>query len=400
MPVNVLLLGTLTSDAQNEKLLSFGVRPAPADIVQRYLIEGLCANERVESVNAITSPRISPCHKNKIKKVDSSSFEIKKCAVESVGFLNFPAFAFYQREKRLVLAAKKWAKQNVGKETLVLIYSMHSPFLRAASKIKKILPNACIALVVPDLPQYMGHANRLKRILKNFDRKRIDRYMECVDKYVLYTKYMAEYFGLEEDQWCVLEGLIDTSKINLEEREAPKQRICLYAGSLLKQYALDQLIVAFEKADVDAELHLYGNPFDAEVLMQEHADCKKTKYMGVLPQQAVFEKMKEASLLVNPRPSTLELTKYSCPSKTFEYMASGTPVLMAKLPGIPEEYHPYLYFFEREDEEGFVEAFERLLHLDRQELVDKGKAAAEFLVANKGSEKQVAELLDFCLGRL
>ena len=122
--------------------------------------------------------------------------------------------------------------------------------------------------------------------------------------------------------------------------------------------------------------------------------------MGVLPQQAVFEKMKEASLLVNPRPSTLELTKYSCPSKTFEYMASGTPVLMAKLPGIPEEYHPYLYFFEREDEEGFVEAFERLLHLDRQELVDKGKAAAEFLVANKGSEKQVAELLDFCLGRL
>ena len=397
MSLNVLLLGTLTSEEQNKEFLAHGIRPAPADIVQKYLLEGLSADERVGNLSAICSPRIPPCNKNNVKKVDSCSFEIARGEIESVGFLNLPAFGFAQREQKIVAAAKKWAKRAKGNQALVLIYSMHSPFLHAAKKIKDILPDATIALIVPDLPQFMGTGNALKRFLKKIDRKKIDHYMKSVDKYVLYTKYMAEYFGLAEDQWCVFEGTVDTSKITPNKKSEPEKRICLYAGALARIYALDKLIDSFEKANVDAELHLYGSPSDGEALIADHPNCQKTKYMGSLPQEEVFKKMREATLLVNPRPSDLELTKYSCPSKTFEYMASGTPVLMTRLPGIPDEYHPHLYFFEGEDESGFTSSFEKILSLPIEELNEKARLAAEFLSENKGAIKQAKKILDSCI---
>lgn len=50
----------------------------------------------------------------------------------------------------------------------------------------------------------------------------------------------------------------------------------------------------------------------------------------------------QATLLVNPRKGHEEYTKYSFPSKTMEYMASGTPTIMYKLPGLPIEYEEYL----------------------------------------------------------
>ena len=397
MSVNVLLLGPLTSEEQNEFFLAHGIRPAPADIVQKYLLEGLSADTRIAELKAICSTRIQACNKNGIKKVDDRFFKISRGDIESVGFLNLPAIGFAQREHRIVAAAKRWAKSNIGKDTVVLIYSMHSPFLHAAKKIKDILPSARIGLIVPDLPQYMGSGNALKRFLKKIDRKKIDHYLKSVDKYILYTKYMAEYFNLSEGQWCVFEGAVDISKIKPNEKTEPSKRICMYAGSLSRLYALDLLVDSFEKADVNAELHLYGSPSEGEALMSRHLNCKKTRYMGTLSQQEVFEKMREATLLVNPRPSDLELTKYSCPSKTFEYMASGTPVLMTKLQGIPDEYYPHLYFFEKEDEAGFVEGLEKILSFDISVLNEKAKLAAEFLSQNKGAIKQAQKVMDFIL---
>lgn len=396
MSLHILVLGTLISEKQGNIFLQYGIRPAPADIVQKYLIAGLCTSHHVETVDAICSPRIHAYPKTKIKKVQGEAFKIDQCTVESLGYLNVPMLGFAQREQRLVSSVKKWAKNQIGNDVLVLIYSMHSPFLHAAKKAKDILPNARIALIVPDLPQYMAKGGGLRKFLKRLDRKKIDYYLPVVDKYILYTKHMADYFGLQQDQWMVCEGLTDVSKISVEIRHKNVSNVCMYAGSLDPQYALDKLISSFERANIQAELHLYGNPREAEALMKKHPDCKKTKYMGILSQTEIFEKMKEAKLLINPRPSNLELTKYSCPSKTFEYMASGTPVLMTKLSGLPEEYHPYLFFFEDETEDGFVHTLESMFSLDCDQLLEMGTKAASFIKENKGYEKQTKRIVEFC----
>lgn len=391
--IKILFLGTLTSDEQNKIFLFKGIRPAPADIVQKYLIDGFIEDDRVEEIYFLGSPRISAYPNNKILKVKDEKWTIKKGKVDSLGYFNFPIIGFKEREIKLIKKAKKWVQNQKNSEIYAIIYSMHSPFLAAIKAIKEINPEIKTLLIVPDLPQYMGEFNFIKKILKKLDMIRINKLLSYIDKYALYTKYMAEYLNLQ-DNWIVFEGLMDTDKISLESFKKVKKNVCVYAGSLDKKYVIGTLIEAFSKID-NAELHLYGKKSEADILINEYKNIKNIKYMGILSQEEIFKVMKDARLLVNPRPSSLELTKYSCPSKTFEYIASGTPVVMNKLAGLPEEYYPYIYFFEEEDVNGFRKKIKDILSKTDEELYDFAKNGKIFLKEYKNNIYQAKKILDF-----
>lgn len=390
----LLLLGTLTSEQQNKIFLSKGIRPAPADIVQKYLLDGLAEDSRIDEILFLGSPRILSYPYQKIIKVQNVEWKIKKGQAKSLGYLNLPVIGFKERELKLKTKAKKWAEEcGEDQEMYVIAYSMHSPFLAAIKEMKKINPRIHTMLIVPDLPQYMSNANVIKRILKKIDMSRINCLLQYIDKYALYTKYMADYFNLK-DNWIIFEGLMDTARISIKSEKKCKDNVCVYAGSLNRKYAIDVLVEAFSKLD-NAELHLYGNREEAELLLAGNKKIDNVKYMGMLPQEQIFEVMKQAKLLLNPRPSSLELAKYSCPSKTFEYMASGTPVIMNKLPGLPEEYHPYIYFFESEDKEGFQNTLKNILSKSDEELYEFGRKAQLFLKNQKNNIVQARRILDF-----
>ena len=167
-------------------------------------------------------------------------------------------------------------------------------------------------------------------------------------------------------------------------------------GTLKKEYRITQFAEAFIKANVtDAELHIYGNGEEKENLIKMSEEHPEVQYCGFVSSLEAFNIMKRATLLINPRPSTDEYTKYSCPSKTFEYMASGTPLLSTKLPGIPDEYFDFIYTFENESLEGMTDSITRLLSKSTQELSEKGLAAKEFLMYEKNNLVQCNKIIEF-----
>lgn len=394
---NLLLIGTVTSASLSKSFVEANINPGPAEIVQRYLISGLC-DAGLKSVEVVSAPRIPAYPRSTIKKVSSDEWSIGQARIHSVGFNNIEGLGFLDRARQIKIASLEWAEKYESEAKMVLIYSMHSPFLAAAKEIKDRYPDTVVAIIVPDLPQYMSVQRGIKKFLKERDMAKINRLMACVDKYVLYTKYMADYFHLDVGKWTVLEGLMDVSKI--VPNDLPKDRIrpiCMYAGRLDVRYAIDKLIEAFGLVP-EAELQLYGSPSDAANFKSLIDRYENVKYMGTLSQDDVFQKMREVDLLLNPRPTNIELSKYSCPSKTFEYMASGTPVLMTRLPGLPEEYYPYLYFFEDESKQGFAESIKEVLNYGRTQLAEKGREAQRFLVHEKSSNKQVKRIIEFIVG--
>ena len=102
----------------------------------------------------------------------------------------------------------------------------------------------------------------------------------------------------------------------------------------------------------------------------------------------------EATLLVNPRPTDEEYVKYSFPSKTMEYMASGTPVLTTVLPGMPKEYHPYVYLLEDETAEGIAKKLKLVMAESDEVLFHKGQRAREFVLEQKNNVIQGKKILD------
>ena len=174
-----------------------------------------------------------------------------------------------------------------------------------------------------------------------------------------------------------------------------KPRVCFYAGGVSKQYGLSNLVEGFRKADLpNAQLHIYGPGDYVKELQQIAAEDSRVFYGGMLLNTEIVEKEQEATLLVNPRPTGDEYVKYSFPSKTMEYMASGTPVLTTVLPGMPKEYHPYVYLLEDETADGIAEKLRQVLAASEEELFQKGTEARTFVLEQKNNVIQARKILE------
>ena len=66
-------------------------------------------------------------------------------------------------------------------------------------------------------------------------------------------------------------------------------------------------------------------------------------------------------------------------------MASGTPVLTTKLPGMPADYYPYVFLVNDESAEGMAKAYQNVLEKTDEELAKKGKQAKQFVLSEKNN---------------
>ena len=391
MKMNVVVLGTLISEKNSDLFLKKGARYEPGDLVQKYILKALgkyCG----ASLWMISSPRIESFPKCKLLRIKKEKFIYQTANCVSSSFLNIPFISFISRKTNFVTECRRWAKEHMKEDILILVYSLNSTFLKGAIAINEIVSKSKICVIVPDLPIYMSNYRWPISFFKKRDIKIISNLQKRISKYVLYSHQMADYLQLPENNYIVVEGFIDDEKINLKpKRICHHKKICVYAGNLEPKYGIKDLINAFEDINVNAELHIYGN----DRAIQQYSLNKNTRYMGSLSPKDIFEVMKDCDLLINPRPSNLELTMYSFPSKTFEYMASGTPCVMCRLPGIPSEYYDYMYFFDEETPLGYKKTIERILSLSDEELCLMGHKAALFLANNKASEKQIKRIIDF-----
>ena len=148
-----------------------------------------------------------------------------------------------------------------------------------------------------------------------------------------------------------------------------------------------------KEADENSELHIYGDGDFANELKDLANKHNNIVYHGNVLNQEVVKAELDAYLLVNPRPSNDEYIKYSFPSKTLEYMVSGTPVLTAKLAGIPCEYDDYLWFFEETDD-GLENALRNILSEDCDVLESFGRKSRDFALKNKNNISQASKVIE------
>ena len=257
--------------------------------------------------------------------------------------------------------------------------------------------------------QSVGIVTDIYGLMVNFIQKRFrrfifqsahrihDLYVTSYDKYILLTEQMNERVNPKGHPYIVMEALCDSSLKDEGQKDVEKAspRTVLYAGGLYAKYGVKMLVEGFIKADVkDARLVLYGSGSYVEELVEV---CKKhanVEFRGVAPNEEVMEEELKATLLVNPRPTDEEFTKYSFPSKNMEYMASGTPVLTTRLPGMPKEYNPFVYLFDDETVDGYADSLRNVLVHPTEELRDKGVKAKRFVLDTKNNVVQAKRVIE------
>lgn len=315
------------------------------------------------------------------------SYKNKNCS--QIGFVNLPLFKQLQRRKKFY----KTTKENIDseKENIIIIYSLYLPFLRSAYKLKKKFPNVKIVLIVPDLPSIYGVLP--KNVVKRFIYKKYGDIMlknvKEINFYVLLTDYMKEPLKIDKN-YCVIDGISNSTII---QKNDISKNILLYTGTIDKVFGIAKLIEVMSYLPEDYELWICGKgDFESELLKIQCKD-KRIKYFGYLTHKEILEKQRQAKLLVNPRENVGEYIKYSFPSKTFEYLASGTPLIMHKLDCMGDEYDDYIYYFSSSNAQNMAKNIIDICTKSDKDLLNVGKKAQKFVKEYKNCFKQTQKII-------
>lgn len=367
-----------------ERLWSGDMKSAPAQCAQKYhrlFAEGLSGNgysvELVSFISVPTKYRIEYCYGK--KETDDKLIYWYLPVAKNKFVRHIQAVISSYKKSKDILENK--ADFSMGD---ILCISVSIGCLLASKKRGK--PFYAIVTDLPDM--FAGYRFSLEYYLEKW-------ILKNADGYVFLTQLMNDKVNKKEKPYVVLEGQVDSKDQLLVGEKRNEKFVVLYAGSMAKQYGVDYLIDGFIDADIpDSELHLYGNGDYVDKIKKIETEFSNIKYYGEQVNRMVVEAEKRATVLVNPRPTYEEYTKYSFPSKNMEYMLSGTAVLTTSLPGMPAEYNDYVYLIKEENRLGISQMLKYLFGLGRGTLEQKGNAAREFVLSNKNNVTQAKKVIE------
>ena len=380
--MHIVYAVTVCSDRVYNLLFS-GTKVKPAFQSQKYhrlLIEGLASHTRVD---VVANPPVN-------RSVMGSAFRGLGTETENGAVYHHLPAIRHPLLKLAGMAAGTFFRTLFlcRKDSAVVVDCLNRTTAFFAMVAAKLRGCRCVGIIT-DLPDLLGGGGFSKK-MANF----VIRH--CTD-YVLLTQAMNDYIQNPGKPYVILEGHSD---ITMQEKvPAPEKkttpRSVFYAGGVSRQYGLEMLVEGFRLADLpNTRLEIYGPGDYVEDLKAAAAEDHRICYGGMLMNSEIVDREQQAALLVNPRPTHEEFVKYSFPSKTMEYMASGTPVLTTRLPGMPEEYYPYVSFIEEESVEGIARALKQVLSASDGELFRMGTRARAFVLEERNNVIQAKKLLD------
>ena len=104
-------------------------------------------------------------------------------------------------------------------------------------------------------------------------------------------------------------------------------------------------------------------------------------FHGRVPNAEATDAIYSASALINPRNSSDgEYVEYSFPSKDIEYLSTGIPTLLCKLPGMPMEYYGYFVDLEDANSKQIANAIIEVKQMDEGQRKEFGARARAFII--------------------
>lgn len=396
--MKILYFGTVCDLNHYQKLLEdCSDKPSVAPILfETALLDGF----RKNSVDAdvYSFPMIPVFPKSKILFLKNIT-ENLPCGYlcRWLNTVNIPVIKQISRCRHAKRIIRKWCKENKN-DGVIVTYSI-PPFLAKAVTALGAKYSKKTVAIVPDLPRDMyindmsgGFVGSIKKLYLNSSIKRQGAY----DGYVYLTDAMHDVVAPDKP-YIVVEGIADKPSFDLSvsvAKSAP--RAIMYAGMLNSKYGIINLLDAFETMENnDAELWLFGTGTAVQEIVSRAKKNSRIKYFGQMNHEDIIEYERKATLLVNPRDPDESFTKYSFPSKTIEYMLSGTPVLTTELKGIPSEYYNYVFSVKDNSAITLRKKMDEILNLPCEALAAKGVKAQQFILTDKSSEYQTAKITKF-----
>lgn len=391
--MNFIYLGSSRPASTSKRLLDMGSYVNFAgNTLQQALLTGF--SSLLPSLRIISGYRVDSFPKVKRLVIGKEKFdEFGAAEYVAVGCVNLPLLNLVSR---FIRCRKELKRMTRGKEdNVVVIYEVHTPFLLAAATLRKHIKH--ISLIVPDMPQFMsGNQGKLHKFLKGLDTKLIKYCLRRVDSYALLSEGMTELLPMEDKEWTLMEGIFQNSFTD-EKVEKDHNKVIMYTGGIHRRRGTDLLLKAFQLIE-DSNYRLWIRGDGDDCMKAEIKDLSKKDsrivYFEPMERSELLRMEQQATVMVNPTQPSLNFTNYFFPSKTMEYLASGTPTVMFHLACMPKEYDEYLFYVEEESAEALKNKLVEVCEMSAKERTEFGLRASQFILTQKTPEKQCGKILD------
>ena len=363
------------------------------------ILNGLCQQEGI-NLRCISCPGVfSYPHNNRKLFTKCESYDYKNTHIDTAGFCNLVGIKEKYAAHSCARLVADAANSFVGEDVHIII---NTPDIRlfdavrmAEKKTKKHFTKTVIIPDIPSLVTAMDKQNSVKAYLLAKRDLRVMEYTTHSDGLVLLTEAMMDFVSTPIKH-IVMEGIVDVDTMDKSDVVAVDgKKVILYTGTLRKIFGVMNLVNAFQMIpDKDAELWICGSGDSKGAIEQAAAKDCRIKFWGLVDSKTALEMQHKATILVNPRTSEGEYTKYSFPSKTMEYLLAGRSVIINHLPGIPEEYYDYAYTPKNESVEAFADCIMDVLHMNQKAREDRADAGRRFIIEKKNSKMQMERVLN------
>ena len=346
------------------------------------LIKGLRNQEGV-NLKVITSPDVVSYPKGPLyikKEYDSTE------DVTLVGSLNISLLKQIWTIVSMTLEAGKYIRHSKKKVAVIIPYIVfrHVFTLRL---LKFLHPRKVLQVcVVPDIffPSNWFHCK-----VNRWTEKMASKF----DCFVLYTEKMAEHLNVPNGKYIIIEGYREVL-----DREPNNDNLVfkvVYAGLLNLRYGVGRLVdaMSFIK-DNDIQLHIYGSGDGVTYIRQKSKTDDRIVFHGRVPNAEATDAIYSASALINPRNcSDGEYVEYSFPSKDIEYLSTGIPTLLCKLPGMPKEYYGYFIDLKDANSKQIANAILEVKQMEEGQRKEFGAKARAFIIDRMDYNQQAERII-------
>lgn len=367
---------------------------------QWALVDGLMENNI--DLQVLSFPFL-PCYPMKYKSVSTPTANIEYNGNEigeMISYSTLPVLKNYSIQGLLQNKLEELLRKiEKDEHVVVLTYTVSPKFIKPLVKLKKkykiticpiitdLIENYNDPIYKRSLPQRLQGIWECRQTIKNYP---------YIDKYILLSEAMKEVIPYAKDRSIIVEGIASVKKDYYVNRNDGDKKMLLYTGALAAHSSVNDLVDAFCLTNnPDFRLVICGNGVWRDYILERAKADNRIIFRGQVSRQEALELQKEATALINPRKPNLSVTRFSFPSKTMEYLSSGTPMIGYKLEGIPSEYYPYYYTVEDLTSDGLAGVITNVLTKPSEELEAKANNAFDFILSNKTAKIQAAKIIDF-----
>ena len=221
--------------------------------------------------------------------------------------------------------------------------------------------------------------------------------LSCCKKlngFITLTEGLNLLFNPNSKDHITIEGVVESKEV--DSPITVEGKYIFFGGALLPRYGVYNLIEAFKNIeDQDISLLICGHHANEEQIMDAIGNDNRIKYLGTLPVKEVLALERRALVNINPRPFTQDLDRLSIPSKTLEYLASGSLTISVRNTELEKVFKDCAIWAKSgspKDLEASIKVAISMSEKERLELANKAKNAA---ISNYSIEKIGELVTDF-----